>query len=96
MEISSKNTSQNSGKEAETQPQNNSNSSVEVYKLPNLPFAIIKKESNAYVIVLGKHMITPKIFISIEAAEEWLSLTDWESILNVIGIYVDFINNLNK
>lgn len=53
------------------------------------PFCTALKEKNKYVIVMGQHLITNETFYSRGAAEKFVKQTDWWTILNVVGVYVE-------
>lgn len=79
------------GKEASTKEQNKEVYS-NVVKLEGYPFAAIK-QGEGWVCVFGKNMITERVFLSPETMLAWLNTTEWHAILNVIGIYYDFLND---
>lgn len=67
-----------------------------VIPIDGTPFATVEKDEGQYIIIFGKHMITPEIFSSRGAALKEIERLDWTKILNVIGIYVEnAINNEN-
>jgi len=70
--------------------------SCKVYPLNGYPFAAIERGDEDYVIVFGNHMITARCFFSPEACKEWLDKTEWQAILNVVGIYFDHMTELNR
>lgn len=55
------------------------------------PFACAKKDENRFVVIFGEHMITAREFTSRKQATDWVYRTDWITILNVVGIYVDHV-----
>ena len=82
------------GKKAKTNNTNkeaySAESDIPMFKsIEGCPFGIVKRKANDYVVVFGKNMISNKSFISERQATEWVNKTDWNSMLNVIGIYIE-------
>lgn len=82
------------GKRAKTKQQDKQQSGepfkTRVQPIEGTAFACVEKNDNEYVIVFGQNMITDKTFKDKFEATTWLRKTEWNAILNVIGIYVDF------
>ena len=83
------------GKKAKT-----NNTDKEIYSAENdtpltkpiegTPFGIVKRKANDYVVIFGRNMISNRSFISERQATDWVHKTDWATILNVVGIYVEY------
>lgn len=95
METLSKNTLKNSTKKAKTQS-TNKNQSFEIgvpIPIENLPFAIVKRAKDDYVIIFGKWLIDNNSHSTFDKAMEFLQKPTWNSILNVIGIIIENSKN---
>lgn len=83
------------GKKAEINNTDKLTSGVEtkniIEPITGTPFACVKKDENRYVVIFGDHMITSREFISRRQATDWVHKTDWASILNVVGIYINHV-----
>lgn len=65
---------------------------IEVYKTP----IKIVGGDNEYFPVLGKWRLTEDVYETSEELEDRIKSTDWQLIMNVIGVMIeDFFNNLN-
>jgi hypothetical protein len=67
----------------------------ETYKLPTTPFTIITQENQTYLL-LGKYLVTPKIFIDKAEAIDWLEDNMWEVVLSVACIAITSVNETLK
>lgn len=61
--------------------------------IEGVPFGIVKRKANDYIVVFGQNMINNRSFISERQAEDWVKQTDWATILNVTGIWVEHAIN---
>lgn len=76
--------------EQETNSGNNKESFKPVIiPIDNTPFAIVKLDENRHKVIFGKHAITNREFYSATEAKQFVSLLDWNTLLNVIGVYVE-------
>ena len=60
-----------------------------VTPIVGLPFATVKVTESEVAVIFGKYKITEKQFSSHREAVRWVSGTDWNTILNVIGIFME-------
>lgn len=66
-----------------------------IIDIENTPIKIVGNE-NEYFAVLGKWRLTEEVYKTSEELEEKIKRTDWQLIMNVIGVMIeDFFNNLN-
>lgn len=84
------------GDEAKTSSTDRETSSAEesantVKPIFGTPFGIVKRGQNDHLIIFGKHLITSQSFINERQAMEWCNKTDWATILNVVGIYIEHV-----
>lgn len=67
-----------------------------VMEIPGTPFASVRLEDNHYEIVLGKHIVTDKKFLSHKAAQRYCNQHDWGMLLNIITAVVESIDELKR
>lgn len=83
---------------ANTMDNKNLNSNKEMIKLnevKNTPFSILEKLENEeyeYYVMLGKYRLSES-FKSLEEAMEDAKRTDWERLMQVVGVMVEEFNN---
>ena len=89
------------GKKAKTNNTDRETYSVEndiplTKPIEGTPFGIVKRKANDYVVIFGINMISNRSFISERQAIDWVKQTDWNTFLNVVGIYVEHVFNTTK
>ena len=80
---------------AEGQPSIDSGKHYENYRLPTTPFTIITQDDQSYLL-LGKYLVTPKVFNGKAEAIEWLEDNMWEVVLSVACIAITSVNETKE
>lgn len=67
-----------------------------IQPIEGTPFHTAKKGDNQYVIVMGNHLISNEIFYSRGSAIKSLDKINYWTILNIVGIYIEQVENFKK
>lgn len=88
--IPTKSHGEKDGEKAKTE-QLNSSPSSKITTIEGSPFAIYEIEigkDKRYVVIMGKNVITAQGFETIEEARYWIEKTDWNSMLNIMYVFM--------